>query len=180
MPKFDWTTETFWSQKAPLIKAAARRWRFHDYREAVGSIWQALASRFPGGLVEGTNPTAYLDKTISAEADKFFRKEDRCRRQVAGRSLEPIDLGRDQFHGSSSPVDELIVQEVPLVVGVLLRGLTGHELELIEARYGFRGDAASTTEIAEVRHVSRQAVLKSIRGIEDHLRRHARLLYLSI
>lgn len=178
MSRFDWTIESFWNQRAPLMAAAARRWGCPDHREALGTVWEVLTARFPEGLVEGPHPRAYLDKTIWAEANKFFREEARRRGKFAGRSLVPIDSAEVGLAETSSLLEVLIDRKVPSVVGALLRELPCRERELVEARYGLGGEVSSTAEIAGMLNVSRQAVGKRLRRIEDRLRRRARHLHL--
>jgi RNA polymerase sigma factor (sigma-70 family) len=173
MPARPWDTPEFWAQKTPLLVAAARRWGRPDHREAISTVWLKLMARFPDGVLPGPNPVSYLDRTIWAEADKFFRHEVELRTNLAGRLLRPIGPSDDRPSRSPSPEDESMRRERDRAVERLLRDLPEQDRRLIEAKYGVAGDAVPTKDIAVTLRLTRQAVGKRHRRVVQTLRSRA-------
>jgi RNA polymerase sigma factor (sigma-70 family) len=169
-----WETPEFWGQKAHLLRAAARRWGRPDHREAIGTVWLKLRTRFPDGTVPGTHPVAYLNRTIWAEAGKVFRQEVKRRTRLAARPIHPIGPSDDRPSRAPAPEEELIRREVGRAVDGLLRDLPEQDRLLIEARYGVGREAVAVKDIAKTLQLSPQAVGKRLRRVLETLRARAR------
>jgi RNA polymerase sigma factor (sigma-70 family) len=161
----------------PPLQAVAWRWGRRDGREAISSIWEVLKARFPTGVIPGSNPSAYLHTTVHAEANKFFRRERRLQTRLGRRQLTPLDISGGQEPRVAPPEEEVMDWEW---IETLLSGLPEEERALFTWRYGVRGDAVPTREIAEGLRLTRQAVGKRLRRIVGGLRRRAHRDHLAV
>lgn len=167
MPSSPWDQDPFWKKKEGVLKSTARRWRSVDHREPIGLIWQKLSSRYPQGIPNADSEQIQIDRQIRSIARRFYRSEALRRGRLSGKSLLPIESIGETAAKDKSPETDVINQDA---VTMMLEKLNPDERALIASRYGISGNKSSTTEIAEERHVSRQAVRKRLRKSEDKLR----------